>query len=82
MSINLRIYIKCCNFLKAVTYERHVTHSYWAKERETMQMWLLPALASVAQLVGPLSLNQRVASLTPYQGTYLDCGFDPQSGHV
>ena len=35
------------------------------------------ALASVAQLVGALSHNQRVAGLIPCQGTCLGCGFNP-----
>ena len=37
------------------------------------------ALADVAQLVGAFSHNWRVAGLIPSQGTYLGCGFDPQS---
>ena len=37
------------------------------------------ALAYVAQLVGALSRNQRVAGLIPGPGTYLGCRSDPQS---
>ena len=33
------------------------------------------ALASVAQLVGMSSCNQKVADLIPSQGTYVGCGF-------
>ena len=39
------------------------------------------ALTSVAQFVGASSHNQTVARLTPDQGIYLGCGFDPHSGH-
>ena len=39
-------------------------------------------VVSVAQWVGASSHNQRVSDLIPSQGTYLGCGFDPQSGHV
>ena len=42
----------------------------------------LGALASVAQLVGALSHNRKVAGLVPAQDTYLGCGFHPQSGSV
>ena len=34
----------------------------------------------VAPLAGVLSCNQKVASSIPNQGTYLGCGFVPQSG--
>ena len=40
------------------------------------------ALASVAQLVGHHSANQKVSSLTPGQSTCLGCGFSPQLGRV
>ena len=40
------------------------------------------ALAGVAQLVGALSRSRKVAGSIPGQGTYLGCGFHPQSGCV
>ena len=40
------------------------------------------ALAGVAQLVGALSPDRRVAGLNPGQATYLGCGFNPRSGRV
>ena len=38
------------------------------------------ALASAAQLVGVLSVNQNVTGLIPHQGTFLGCGFGPGQG--
>ena len=37
-------------------------------------------MASVVQLVGLSSHNQKVAGSIPHQGTYLDCRFDPRPG--
>ena len=43
---------------------------------------LISSLASVAQLVGALSCNQKVVGSIPGQGTYLGCGFNPQPGNT
>ena len=40
------------------------------------------SLASIGQLVGALSHNQKVASLIPGQSTYPDYGFSLQSGRI
>ena len=40
------------------------------------------ALAGVAQLIEASSCNWKVVGWIPGQGTSLDCGFSPRSGHV
>ena len=40
------------------------------------------ALADVAQLAGASSHNRKVVDLKPGQGTYISCGFCPQSRHI
>ena len=47
-----------------------------------MQIEINRELASVAQLVGVLSCNQKFAGSIPDHSTWLDCRFDPWSKHI
>ena len=57
--------------------EAHVRELGQIKQLRKKRAWGL-VLASVAQLVGALSDNRKVAGWIPSQGTYLGGGFNPQ----